>query len=154
MMLGMMHVDPLQLTSFLDSTETGLQLINAILKEPARTDGEFRKKLNGLFRELHSIKGEASALNLMSIAHRVHALEDMVSELKKKADLSGNDFLPMVLKLDELLAHLRSVREMASRLTALKDPVAGAAPATAAHGRAPKSAQGSRTGEDISPTLQ
>ncbi len=62
MMLGMMHVDPLQLVSFLDSTETGLQLINAILKEPARTDAEFRKKLNGLFRELHSIKGEASAL--------------------------------------------------------------------------------------------
>ena len=73
MMLGMMHVDPLQLTSFLDSTETGLQLINAILKEPARTDGEFRKKLNGLFRELHSIKGESSALNLMSICQpRMH----------------------------------------------------------------------------------
>src|SRR5262249_37600332 len=47
MMMGMMHVDPLQLTSFLDTTETGLQLINAILREPARTDGEFRKKLSG-----------------------------------------------------------------------------------------------------------
>src|SRR5882672_1108374 len=137
MMLGMMHVDPLQLTSFLDSTETGLQLINAILKEPARTDGEFRKKLNGLFRELHSIKGESSALNLMSIAHRVHALEDMVSDLKKKAELSGNDFLPMVLKLDELLAHLRGVREMASRLTTLKDSV----PAPAAENNAPAAAR-------------
>ena len=84
------------------------------MKEPARTDGEFRKKLDGLFRELHSIKGEASALNLMSVAHRVHALEDMVSELKKKPELSGNDFLPIVLKLDELLAHLRSVRELGS----------------------------------------
>src|SRR5882672_392256 len=137
MMLGMMHVDPLQLTSFLDSTETGLQLINAILKEPARTDGEFRKKLNGLFRELHSIKGESSALNLMSIAHRVHALEDMVSELKKKAELSGNDFLPMALKLDDLMQHLRGVREMASRLTALKDTAPGAAAATAAATAAP-----------------
>jgi two-component system chemotaxis sensor kinase CheA len=156
MMLGMMHVDPLQLTSFLDSTETGLQLINAILKEPARTDGEFRKKLNGLFRELHSIKGEASALNLMSIAHRVHALEDMVSELKKKSELGGNDFLPMVLKLDDLLAHLRSVREMASRLTTLKDttpapaaepPVRGGKPSAVADRPAGKS------GEDLSPTL-
>jgi two-component system chemotaxis sensor kinase CheA len=160
MMLGMMHVDPLQLTSFLDSTETGLQLINAILKEPARTDGEFRKKLNGLFRELHSIKGESSALNLMSIAHRVHALEDMVSDLKKKAELSGNDFLPMVLKLDELLAHLRGVREMASRLTTLKDtaPAAAAAEAAAAHvAAAPRSKQaaghGGKSAEDLSPTL-
>ncbi len=155
MMVGMMHVDPLQLGSFLDTTETGLQLINAILKEPARTDGEFRKKLGGLFRELHSIKGEASALNLMSIAQRVHHLEDMVSELKKRAELSGNDFLPMVLKLDELLAHLRGVREMATRLTALKDAPAAAAPAAATRQKpSPAERPAGRTGEDISPTLR
>ncbi len=151
MMVGMMHVDPLQLGSFLDTTQTGLQLINAILKEPARTDAEFRKKLGGLFRELHSIKGEASALNLMSIAQRVHRLEDMVSELKKKAELSGNDFLPMVLKLDELLAHLRGVREMATRLTALKDSATSGADA-------PRSSAaerpGGRSGEDLTPTMQ
>lgn len=166
MMLGMMHVDPLQLGSFLDTTETGLQLINAILKEPARADGEFRKKLNGLFRELHSIKGEASALNLLSIAHRVHALEDMVGELKKKAELSGNDFLPMVVKLDDLLAHLRSVREMATRLTTLKN--SGSLPAPEAPSlraqrlaqadRQPRASQSeprgtSRSAEDLSPTL-
>jgi len=125
MMLAMMHIDPLQLVSFLDGAETGLKLVNTILKDPARTDAEFRKKLSGLFRELHSIKGEASALNLTSIAARVHSLEDIVSELKKKAELSGNDFLPMVLKLDDLLAHLRSVRDMAGRLTALKEGTAG-----------------------------
>src|SRR5579871_5406916 len=158
MMLGMMHVDPLQLSSFLDSTETGLQLINAILKEPARTDAEFRKKLNGLFRELHSIKGEASALNLMSIAQRVHGLEDMVSDLKKKAELSGNDFLPMVLKLDDLMAHLRSVREMASRLTTLKDgaPAGHAPTARAGQGGSPvaiSNERGGRTGDELSPTL-
>jgi len=132
MMLGMLHVDPLQLMSFLDTADAGLKLVNTILREPARTDAEFRKKLAGLFRELHAIKGEASALNLKSVASRVHTLEDMVGECKKKPELSGNDFLPMVLKLDELLAHLRNVREMAARLTALKDTVPGAAAAAAA----------------------
>jgi two-component system, chemotaxis family, sensor kinase CheA len=139
MMLGMMHIDPVQLVGFLDTAETGLKLVNSILKEPARADAEFRKKLAGLFRELHAIKGEASALNLKSIAIRVHALEDMVSECKKKPELSGNDFLPMVLKLDDLLAHLRSVREMAARLSALKDTVpavAVSAPAASAHAAA------------------
>jgi two-component system chemotaxis sensor kinase CheA len=134
MMLGVMHIDPVQLMSFLDATETGLQLVNAIMKEPARSDQEFRKKLDGLFRELHSIKGEASALNLMSVAHRTHALEDMVVELKRKPDLSGSDFLPVVLKLDDLLAHLRSVRELGTRLSALRDsapaPAAAEAPAS------------------------
>ena len=164
MMLGMMHVDPLQLVSFLDTAETGLKLVNTILKEPARTDAEFRKKLTGLFRELHAIKGEASALNLKSIASRVHALEDMVSECKKRPELSGNDFLPMVLKLDDLLAHLRSVREMASRLTALKDSpgaaaeaaggAASTAPANARSAAAPERAAQPRATEDLAPTLQ
>jgi two-component system chemotaxis sensor kinase CheA len=176
MMVGMMHVDPLQLVSFLDTAETGLKLVNTILREPARTDGEFRKKLGGLFRELHTIKGEASALNLKSVAGRVHTLEDMVGECKKKPELSGSDFLPIVLKLDELLAHLRSVREMAARLTALKDIVPGAAaaaaaaavtapqPRTAAKPAADKSApaaaersaaaERARRAEDLSPTLQ
>ena len=82
----------------------------------------------------------------------------MVTDLKKKAELSGNDFLPMVLKLDELLAHLRGVREMAGRLTTLKDtlPPRGSGGSqrqcAAAHGaRVPKG--GAEVGEDLSPTL-
>jgi len=124
MMMGVMHIDPVQLGGFLDATETGLQLINAILKEPARTDGEFRKKLDGMFRELHSIKGEASAMNLMTVAQRVHALEDSVSELKKRPGLSGNDFLPLVVKLDELMAHLKTVRELSARFSSMRVPEA------------------------------
>ena len=68
----------------------------------------------------------------------------MVSELKKKAELSGNDFLPMVLKLDDLMQHLRGVREMASRLTALKDTVPGAAAATAPQRQPPPGPPSSR----------
>jgi two-component system chemotaxis sensor kinase CheA len=165
MMLGMMHIDTLQLVSFLDTAETGLKLVNTILREPARTDAEFRKKLTGLFRELHAIKGEASALDLKTIASRVHALEDMVSECKKKPELSGNDFLPMVLKLDELLAHLRGVREMAARLSALKDTAPGAAAAAAATAAAPAKTAApaprpagperlARRVEDLTPALQ
>jgi two-component system chemotaxis sensor kinase CheA len=137
MMMGVMHIDPVQLGSFLDATETGLQLINAILKEPARTDGEFRKKLDGMFRELHSIKGEASAIDLTTVAHRVHALEDAVSELKKRAGLSGNDFLPLVVKLDELMAHLKVVRELAARFSSLREPGSAAVPHQPTPTRAP-----------------
>ena len=121
MVLGVLHMDPLQLGAFLDATETGLQLINAILKEPARSDADFRRKLDGMFRELHSIKGEASAINLTTVAQRVHVLEDGVTELKQSAALSGNDFLPLVVKLDDLMAHLKVLRELAARFSALRD---------------------------------
>src|SRR6266513_2841300 len=155
MMLSMLHVEPLQLMDDLDSTETSLNLVNGILREPARSDAEFRKKLGGLFRELHGIKGEASALNLKSVASRVHVLEDMVADCKRKRELSGSDFLPLVLKLDDLLAHLRSVREMGARLTTLKEsgPAAAASVAAAApHGSA--APRQPRPVEELSSALQ
>jgi len=130
MLLGVMHIDPLQFWGFLDATEAGLQLVNAILKEPARTDGEFKMKLDGLFRELHAIKGGASALGLTSLAQRAHGFEELLSTLKMRAELSGSDFLPLVLKLDELLAHLRSARELAARVAALRDVAVAGAPGT------------------------
>ena len=117
MMVGMMRTDPVQLASFLDSADAGLKHVNAILKEPARTDTEFRRKPGSIMRELHSLKGEAAALDLHSIADRLHALEDLVGNCQAKATLSGDDFLPVVVKLDELLAYLRGVREMASRIS-------------------------------------
>src|SRR5579875_111597 len=149
MMMGVMHLDPGQLGAFLDATETGLTLINAILKEPARTDADFRKKLDGMFRELHSIKGEASAINLMTVANRVHALEDSVADLKKAPALTGNDFLPLVVKLDELMAHLKMIRELSARFSSLR-----AAPAQAADRGHPEPGAAGRRPDEISPMLQ
>jgi two-component system chemotaxis sensor kinase CheA len=142
-----MNLDPVQLMTFLDATDAGLMHVNAILKAPARSDGEFRKKLDGLFRQLHSIKGEATAFNLMSAAQRVHVLEDLLSEIQRRPELSGNDFLPLLLKFDELMTHLRSVRELAIRLSALQAAVPSAA-TLAAPPQAGASMQdrGSRTG--------
>jgi two-component system, chemotaxis family, sensor kinase CheA len=153
MMLGVMHLDPVQLMSFLDSSDAGLQHVNAILREPARSDSEFRRKLDRLFRELHTIKGEATAIGLMSAAQRVHALEDMVSDLKKRAELTGNDFLTILLKLDELMAHLRSVRELATRLATLQ----GSHPSVDSMRHAPAlpmaAGGGKAVADDISNTL-
>jgi len=106
MLLGVMQIDPMQLAAFIDATEAGLQLVNAVLKEPARTDGEFRMKLDRLARELHAIKADASALGITGVAQRTHRFEDLLTDLKERSELSGINFLPLVLKLDELLAHL------------------------------------------------
>jgi chemotaxis protein histidine kinase CheA len=96
-----------------------MKMINAVLREPTREEGVFRRKLDTLFRQVHSVKGEAAALGLSSIETRAHAFEDDLKSLKEKPALSGNDFLPLVIKLDDLLTHLQSVSELVSRLSRL-----------------------------------
>jgi HPt (histidine-containing phosphotransfer) domain-containing protein/PAS domain-containing protein len=148
-LLGILHIDPAHLSSFLSDSNTAMKMINAVLKEPAREEGAFRKKLDTLFRQAHSVKGEAAALGLSSIESRAHSFEDDLKKLREKSDLSGNDFLPLVIKLDDLLTHLQSVSDLVARLSKFQAPrtelsggaaagavaFAGAAAAAPAEGR-------------------
>jgi len=119
-LLGILHIDPAQLSSFLSDSNAAMKMINAVLREPTREEGVFRKKLDTLFRQVHSVKGEAAALGLSSIETRAHAFEDDLKALREKPALSGNDFLPLVIKLDDLLTHLQSVSDLVSRLSRLQ----------------------------------
>jgi two-component system, chemotaxis family, sensor kinase CheA len=118
-LLGILHIDHAQLTSFLNDSNAAMKMINAVLREPTREEGVFRKKLDTLFRQVHSVKGEAAALGLSSIESRAHAFEEDLKSLREKPELSGNDFLPLVIKLDDLLTHLQSVSDLVSRLSHL-----------------------------------
>jgi len=115
-LLGIVDIDPERLTSFLNDSNAAMKMINAVMREPAREEGMFRRKLDSLFREANSVKGKAAALGLSSIESRAHWFEKDLKLLREKSDLSGSDFLPLAIKLDDMLTHLQSVGELASRL--------------------------------------
>ncbi|MBK6349799.1 MAG: Hpt domain-containing protein [Proteobacteria bacterium] len=120
MLLGLLQVDPEHLLAFLDDTSAALAQINSVLRVPARGDGDFRSKIDEIFREMHRIKGDAATLGLASVETRTHAFEDLLQDLRNRPQLSGNDFLPLVVSLDEILGHLQSIRELASRAEDLR----------------------------------
>jgi two-component system chemotaxis sensor kinase CheA len=69
-------------------------------------------------------------LGLSSIESRAHSFEDDLKILREKSDLSGNDFLPLVIKLDDLLTHLHSVGDLVSRLARLHVAATGSEPSS------------------------
>jgi HPt (histidine-containing phosphotransfer) domain-containing protein len=124
MLLRILHVDPESLTGFLTDAEVSLKMVNSILKEPAREESAFRSKIDSIYRQVHAVKGEAAALGLKTVEQRAHAFEESLTELKGRANLSGSDFLPLVVKLDDLFNHLAQVREMLGRLVDLHQAIA------------------------------
>ncbi|MDF3019398.1 MAG: hypothetical protein K0Q92_701 [Steroidobacteraceae bacterium] len=119
--LSILHVDPAQLSSFLDDSDVAFKMINATLRDPARDSASFRRKIDGLFRQIHSIKGEAAAIGLGSMEARAHALESDLATLRERTDLSGDDFLPLLTKFDDLVSHSQSVRDMVTKLASFRD---------------------------------
>nr|WP_298716620.1 ATP-binding protein [uncultured Steroidobacter sp.] len=124
LLLRILHVEPDNLTSFLTDADVSLKMVNSILKEPAREEAAFRAKIDGIYRQVHAVKGEAAALGLKTVEQRAHAFEESLNDLKGRPSLSGSDFLPLVVKLDDLFNHLAQVREMLSRLVDLHHAIA------------------------------
>lgn len=124
LLLRILHVEPDNLTSFLTDADVSLKMVNSILKEPAREESAFRAKIDGIYRQVHAVKGEAAALGLKTVEQRAHAFEESLNDLKGRNALSGSDFLPLVVKLDDLFNHLAQVREMLSRLVDLHHAIA------------------------------
>lgn len=124
LLLRILHVEPDSLTSFLADADVSLKMVNSILKEPAREESAFRAKIDGIYRQVHAVKGEAAALGLKTVEQRAHAFEESLNDLKGRPSLSGSDFLPLVVKLDDLFNHLAQVREMLSRLVDLHHAIA------------------------------
>jgi len=116
MLFGILHVEPRMLSEFIGDMEEDIALINDTLK-PGGSNLPLREKLAVIYRAMHTIKGNASILNLKFFAGKAHEYEEKVGELQKKEDLSGQDFLPLVLKLNEMIETLREVKALIQRIT-------------------------------------
>ncbi|HEX4376655.1 MAG TPA: ATP-binding protein [Steroidobacteraceae bacterium] len=117
LMLQILKVDPQQLQAFLTNADVAFRKSNAMLTAPGKEQDDLKKKLNGVFRELHAAKGEAASLGLSSFVQRIHATEDYLSTLRNKTQINGNDFMPVVVKLDELMSHAASIIGMQDRVS-------------------------------------
>jgi len=124
MLLQVMKVEPPQLEAFLGVLDGACRKANAMLTAPGMTQDELRRKLNGVFRELHALKGEGTALGLTSISSRIHAMEEILTELRSHRELAGTDFVPLVVRLDELMTHAAAITQMQQRVASMRPALA------------------------------
>ena len=93
-LLDLLKVDPAQLEGFLNSADIGVRKANAMLGSPGKDAQTLRTKVDGVFREMHALKGEAMALGLGAFGRHIHAIEDLLAALRQRDDLTGNEFVP------------------------------------------------------------
>lgn len=113
----LLQAGPLQLNAFLTNVEVAVRRCNALLRGPGAGPTELQQKVQGVFREMHALKGEAAALGMQSFVQRTHAVEDLLDALRTHRQLSGDEFVPVVVKLSGLLDHMQLVGSMQEHMT-------------------------------------
>jgi signal transduction histidine kinase len=111
-----MHIDAGRLEIFLSEAREKAGQLRAIMKLPAREPQAFREKLVLILELIRAIHSRAERLPLPSVCERSDRFAAALGALRDKQTLSGNDFLPLAVKLDDLLSHLAILGEVVARL--------------------------------------
>ena len=107
------------LRHFLSNSFASFQKINGLLKQPAKTHQQYIDKANQIFALIHNYKGEAAALELHRFARQAHQFEELLDGLRRSAELSGNDFLGLVVHLNKLIAQTETIQGLVEKLGTL-----------------------------------
>jgi two-component system, chemotaxis family, sensor kinase CheA len=116
-LLELLKADPRQLDGFMTSADIAVRKANAMLGSPGKDPQALRAKVDGVFREMHALKGEAMAMGFSAFGRHIHATEDLLAALRERADLSGDDFVPTVVKLGELMDYRAQMGELRERIS-------------------------------------
>ncbi|WP_201582371.1 ATP-binding protein [Psychrobacter immobilis] len=116
MLTTILNVNPKIINEFISNTKVHIDKMNNILKNPGSSQFELEGKLKAIYREMHSLKGEASALKLHSFTKIASDAEDKLDALQNQGKLSGNNFLPLAVHLDDLLSLSNTIETLGERI--------------------------------------
>jgi two-component system, chemotaxis family, sensor kinase CheA len=128
-LLGIVHVAPEELEAFVVLVEKELDTINDTLRAEhfAATGGQgdaLRERLQTVFRSVHNLKGNAAVLQLTTFQKAADSFESKLNELLNRPQLTGDDFLAVVVAQAGLRADLGDLMELRGKLVGLRQPVA------------------------------
>jgi hypothetical protein len=115
-LVNILHVEPEMLKEFFVGVEHELVKIEEILKN-AKDSKNHRELIENIYRSLFIIKGNASLLDLRFFTDKANQFIEKVLKLKSKFDLSGADFVPIVVSLGDMRDTLKEVKTIFRRIS-------------------------------------
>jgi len=115
-LLKLLSVDSASLMHYLEQAQNSLIEINDQLKGGQASRQSHLQLINGIFRRVHGLKGDAAMLGLDLFEQLAHEFEDVLRRLREQPNISGNDLVAIPLKLDTFIERIQAVRELALRI--------------------------------------
>jgi two-component system chemotaxis sensor kinase CheA len=110
--------------TFLQKTDASMNAIGTVLKKPAREEAAFRNKLEEIRNEVDRVRREAAAFRLTALESAARVFEDALQDLRLRSGLSGSNFLPLAVKLDQMYGQFTLVKTLTAAAGSVQEQVA------------------------------
>lgn len=124
-LLSILRVDASLLNEFLTRAKESLRGISE--RYEAHQSENYSELLNFTFNVVHNLKGNATLVELHLVADRLHKIENIIVELRDKANILGNDFLKILYEMSELSHIITNMNKMLVRIAEVNRQLSGEA---------------------------
>ncbi len=108
--------------AFIQKTDASMNAIGTVLKKPAREEAAFRNKLEEILNQVDRVRREAAAFRLGALENAARVFEDALQNLRLRSGLSGSDFLPLAVKLDQMYGQFSLVKTLTAAAGSVNEP--------------------------------
>jgi two-component system, chemotaxis family, sensor kinase CheA len=115
-LLDLLELEPAVSKRFLIDTEQSLDAINEALRGAGQTR-DYPSTISEIFRRVHKLKGEATVHNLTLFETLAHRFETILSELRDRPNLNGDDLLVIPPHLEDIYSRTAKLRSLAERMS-------------------------------------
>lgn len=116
MLNTILNANPVVMANFIRDSIGRLDEVNHALKNPSTDQKELRNRVQYIARLIHSVKGEASSMKLNRMVSICENFEEMIGHMKRVQLLSGQDFLALVVLLEDLYRLFDILENYAARV--------------------------------------
>ena len=116
MLSTILQADRDSLNDFISNTNRHIQSINTVLKSQGEDNASLQEKVDAIYREVHSMKGESSALKLSGFTNMAENFETSLNRLKQMPKLSGENFLGLAVQLEELIRLNHTIEDLLAKI--------------------------------------
>lgn len=118
-LIRVLEHEPALLQDFLVSARARLADLNQAMREVGRQPHAYLQLVQEAARLVHGIKGEGASLSLMAVSRQAHLMEDALAPLLQRADLAGEDLIPVVLELSRVQEQVERLYRVFDRMSKL-----------------------------------
>jgi two-component system chemotaxis sensor kinase CheA len=119
---SVLQVGPARFCAFMQKADASMNAIGTVLKKPAREEAAFRNKLEEILNEVDRVRREAASFRLAALENAARVFEDALQDLRLRSGLSGSDFLPLAVKLDQMYGQFTLVKTLTAATGPLHEP--------------------------------
>lgn len=109
----LLSVEPTQIGQFIEQSRQRIERMNNVLK---MDNQDYAAKASQLFRDIHSLKGDASAIKLDAVVNIAQREEAELKKIQQSTQVRGNDFLSFTIGLNQLLEMLDFIETLMQKL--------------------------------------